>query len=346
MPRSLQQTAVVKKLAMAGKKLMRDRIELPATKMMVDRWEEVKDDIIAHARGTWEREHADESPMHAEVAKQKITSFMDLHLKRFRDETVDVMNTAKVQAFEQQYLVDNWILDQVTPPNIKVRPKRNAAEYAPSGGFHHKIGVKEAWWEEPIEGTPNQEKDGDDKPTGKEIASGEQRVDGYLKAWQGMALASIGVAAFQGDDSDAIASRLNATTAAGNDISPAFNRLIKTEVQVSVADADDKFDADHAKLLRGGEEVWVTMDDERVCIICRSNEGKTRAKATYTIPAHNICRCWWRVRPRNYKQLAGEGGMAVPGVASQSMVFRDPVTGKPQGAVVVSFGAWVQSLAN
>ena len=337
MPRNLQQNKVADRLAMAGKKLMRDRIELPAAKMMIDRWADVQDDIAAHARGVWEREHADAGPMYAQAAKEKIAAFMDSALKRFRNETVDVLNTAKRQAYEQQYLIDNWILDQVTPPNIKVKPKRTGAEYQPAGGFHHHVGMKEAWFDEPIEGTPNT-----DKETGETVASGEQRVDGYLKSWQAMALAGVGIAGIQGDSADDIDSRILGTTADGQKVPNVLNRLIKTEVQISVADADDSFDADFAPLLKQGEERWQTMDDERVCIICRSNAGKTRAEATHTIPAHTVCRCWWKVRAIDYKKLAGE--LSVPGVSPESMVFRNPRTGQAQGAVVVNFDSWQQSV--
>ena len=337
MARNLQQTKVANRLAMAGKKLMRDRIELPAARMMVERWEQVRDEIIAHARGVWEREHGAESPLHAQVARDKIATFMDEHLKRFRNETVEILNTAKVQAYEQQYLIDNWVLDQVTPPNVTVKPKRNPAQYQPAGGFHHKIGLKEAWWEEPPEGTPNTDPD-----TGAPVASGEQRVDGYLKAWEAVALAGVGLGALQGDSPEDIDARVSGATAAGVNVQAAIDRIIKTEVQISVADADESFMEDFEELLKRDESVWVTMDDERVCDICRSQEGKTQDEAEYTMPAHPKCRCWWRVKALDYKQLAG--ALSVPGVSPESMIFRDPQTGKARGAVVVNFDAWAQSI--
>ena len=75
----------------------------------------------------------------------------------------------------------------MTPPNISVKPKRNADDYTPAGGVHRKVGVKEAWYDEPTQGEPNEDPD-----TGQAVASHEQRVDTYVKAWE--------IAAFAGSE--------------------------------------------------------------------------------------------------------------------------------------------------
>jgi hypothetical protein len=346
-PRQLNQDDVAERLAFAGKKMMRDRVEGPAVKMLLDRWETVHADLSAFARGVWAQTGAGDNPFSTEQAKQRIQDRFDAELKAFRNEAADILNTAKRQAFEQQFLFDHWVIDSTTPPNVDVKPKRDPAAYQPAGGVHRKIGKKvgEAWWEEPTAGTPNTDPD-----TGEPEDSGEQRLDSFLKTWEVAAFAGLAVGGIAGDDPDDIGARIDGARADGYQVNDVMNRLVRTEVQVSVADADDAFDRDYGHLLT--ERRWKTMEDERVCWICESQEGKTEEQATYNIPAHHVCRCYWKPKPLPYKRLAGE--LAVPGVSPLGMVFADPLgmvfadpaTGRPRGAVITSFDTWSQTIRN
>lgn len=336
MPRALNQLQVADRLATDAKKMMRDRVEIPATNMIVTEWESVRDDVRAYAAGVWNQMNAKDNPLAAEHAKQRITAFMDEKLHMFRDQAVEILNVAKRQAFKQQFLMDHWILDQVTPPNINVKPKRNADDYKPAGGVHRKVGVKEAWYDEPTQGEPNEDPD-----TGQPVASHEQRVDAYVKTWEIAAFAGLAMGGIQGDSPGDIDARIGGTLADGNQMNHALTRLVSTEVQVSIGDADDAFRMDNQNLVK--ERRWQTMEDERVCYICKPNNGKTEAEATHNIPAHPRCRCYWRTVPVPYKDLAG--GAAHPSAGNRGMAIKDPQTGAFLGTAVVDFDGWSQTLA-
>lgn len=354
MPRQkfLQQRQVADRLAMDAKKMLRDRVELPASRIVLERWEQVRADIRAFARGVWEQTGARDNPLTAENAKQRIAAFMNTNLLGFRNWVVDVVNNAKMQAYEHQFLTDHWILDQVTPPNIQVRLKRNPKEYKPTGGFRRKMGVKEAWYDEgygsggaggggqwfdqPIAGRTDFK--ADDKVT--PIASHEMRFDLYLKAWAMAAFTGLAIAAIQGDEPEEVELRIeDAKTADGHRMETVLSRLIKTEVQVSIADSDDAFEEDFKDLVK--RRYWKTMEDERVCPICRPNEGRTEAHATHGIPAHVGCRCYWRMEAVSFKTLAGIFGVGRLG--SGVMAVRDPRTGELTGTAVIDFEGWKQT---
>jgi hypothetical protein len=109
---------------------------------------------------------------------------------------------------------------------------------------------------------------------------------------------------------------------------------------VSIADAGDDFAVANQDLLV--DRIWTTMEDERVCDVCGANAGKAEEDATTAIPAHPVCRCWYREVPRDYQKLAGD--QAVGGVGPRSMAFRDPDTGDVVGYVTVDFGTWSQTI--
>jgi len=348
MPRYLNQDTVMDKLTDESKRMLRDRVELPAAEMLQDAWAPVRDDIRAYATGVWRQLGAQDSPTTAEVAKQRITTYMDDKLRGFRGDVVRFLNDAKRQAFRQQFLVNHWIMDQVTPPNIEVKLKREPESYTPTGGVHRQVGKrpgkqwpipgvksKEAWFDEPIQGTANT-----DPVTEEPQASYEQRTDGYMKAWEIAAWSGLAIGGLQGDSPDDIDGRILGARADGNQMEDVLGRMVQTEVQVSVGDADDAFMRDHSNLVQ--ESFWKTMEDERVCPICEHNEGKTPEKATHNMPAHPRCRCYWAKRPVEFKRLAGPN--AVPGLDSRAMAIRDPRTGETLGSAVVRFDAWAQAL--
>ena len=388
MPRALDQTQVADCLTADAKKMMRDRIEIPARDMVLAEWQTVRDDIRAYAAGVWNQMNATDDPMMAELAKQRITEFMDEKLRMFRNEAVGILDTAKRQAFKQQFLMDHWILDQVTPPNIQVKPKRSGDDYTPAGGVHRRVGsvtgkltkpkgggvqggeldnsgavtapipkskTREvqgfdwgggrsgeggkggSWFDEPLEGQPNE-----DEVTGNAVASHEQRVDAFLKAWMADAFAGLVMGVVQGYSPNDIDARIGETRADGTQMEYALSLLLSTEVQISIGDADDAFITDFGNMVQ--ERRWQTMEDERVCPTCKPNNGKTPEKATTTIPAHPRCRCYWRTVPASYKGLAGDA--AVSGAKDGAMVIRDPQTGKTIGTVLVSFDDWSQAVAN
>lgn len=330
-----QQDSVATRLAMDGKKLMRDRVEMPAAKLATVSWDAMKRDLAAYARGAWDQHGASGSVYNAEAARRRIQARADSELRTYKGHVIHVVDQAMKQAYRHQLLIDHWILDQVTPPNHRVRLKRNPDSYHVHTRPMRRIGLKagrkarEVFYEEPPTETPAS----DGSPT---YAT---RLEGWLKAWSASAFGGFALAAASGSDAAGAEAVIDQAKAAGQDVDTVMNRLIKTQVQVSIADADDDFLKDYGDLLE--KRIWTTMDDERVCPICRGQEGLTQEEASYDIPAHPLCRCWWRSLPRDFADLAGD--LKVPGISPRAMAFRDPETGETSGVIIVSFDGWASS---
>lgn len=333
-----QQDTVATRLAMDGKKIMRDRVELPAARLAAVSWGAMVKDLGAYARGTWAQHDAQGSVWNAEAARRRIQARVDGELRAFKGQVVHVVDTAMRQAYRHQLMIDHWILDQVTPPNIKVRLKRNPETYHPHSHPMRRIGLKpgrravEVFYEEPPDEAP--------APDGSPTYA--TRLEAWLKAWSASSFGGLALAAAAGSDPAGAEAAIDQAKAGNQDVENVMARLIKTQVQVSIADADDDFLKDYEDLLQ--KRIWTTMDDERVCPICRSQEGLTPEEASYDIPAHPLCRCWWRNLPRDYYELAGNIG--ADGISRRGMAFRDPETGETAGAIIVSFDGWAKQLTD
>lgn len=325
MTRYLRQEDVAKRLHMDGRKLLRDRIELPARDFAKNAWASTLGDLATFARGAWAEHGAARSIAAAAGARARVLQRAERELRTFRQNAVTVLKESRHQAYDLQSMMAHWILDQTTPPATPVRPAAGAvAAYDVAKRTPRKWGAlaREAFVDEPIVGEdPDQ-----------------QRMDGWVKAWAGGLAGMLSLAGAQGAQPADVAARLEALEADGNDLASVMSRLIQSSVQVSIADADDDFDDRWGHLLE--DRVWTTMDDERVCPACESHEGESWDDTRADIPLHPLCRCWWRVVPRPWAQLTKD---PVAGVADTSMVIRGP-DGKPAGMVVVSFDSWVQSL--
>jgi len=316
-----QQEKVADRLGQDVRKMQRDRVEKPASAMIVDSWHQVQSDIATHARGVWGQHAAVDGVAYAEGAKVRIAQFMDRQLATFRTEAVRVLHTAKRHAHDQQYLSACWILDQVTPPNVKIRPRREIHER------WQKAKLGEAWADQPIENAPTDE------------AAPANRLEGWLKAWQYAALAGLTLAGVQGDDDSEIAARIEAATADGRDIADVLGRLVQSEVQLSIDEGDqlaaDEFE-DYIE-----DRVWQTMEDEHVCDVCEENAGRSVDDVGDEPPAHPWCRCWLRIIPRDWQSLLDR---PIARLAPGSMAFRDPSTGDVVGYVTVEFDKWERSV--
>jgi hypothetical protein len=301
--------------------MQRDRVEKPAAAMILNRWEDVRGDIASHARGVWGQHAASDSVAYAEGAKVRIAQFMDRQLAAFRHEAVGVLRTAKRQAHDQQYLSACWIIDQVTPPNVKVRPRREIHERWRA----RKLG--ESWADQPIENAPADE------------AHPENRVEGWLKAWAYSTLAGLTMAGVQGDEDEDVAARIEAATADGQDIGQVLGRLIQSEIQLSINEGDQEAADEFGEYIE--DRVWQTMEDERVCDVCEENQGRSIDEVGDEPPAHPWCRCWLRLIPRSWQGLSDS---PIAGLAPGSMAFRDPVSGEVVGYVTVEFDTWERTV--
>jgi hypothetical protein len=316
-----QQETVAERLGQDVRKMQRDRVEKPATALILDRWQQVRTDIALHARGVWGEHAASDGVAYAEGAKVRIAQFMDRQLAAFRHEAVGVLHTAKRQAHDHQYLAAHWILDQVTPPNVKIRPRREIHQRWAAGH------LGEAWADAPIENAPSGE------------AAPANRIEGWLKAWEYAALAGLTMAGVLGDDDSDAAARIESATADGRDIADVLGRLVQSEVQTSI-NAGDQLAADELDEYIE-DRVWQTMEDEHVCDVCEENAGRSVDDVGDEPPAHPWCRCWLRIIPRDWQSLLDR---PIARLGPGSMAFRDPSTGDVVGYVTVDFDKWERSV--
>ena len=342
----LHQQKVVDKLTRAGRKLMRDRVEHPAAEYLRDGWMALRKDVQAFVAGVWKQEQAQDSPLGARRARQRIAAYLEQRVMQFRQESREVLHTAMKQAYRLQYLLSAWIVDTATPPvtRVTIKPK----SYRVSGKVRRHIGAKESAYPRSVDGaTRKLIESWFDEPTddpldkdeeGNEVNSASGTMDTYLKAWGGSAIVQAGMSMAYGSAPEDAANAIAGAKAGTYSPESAFARIIRTQVQVAVMDAEDDFDGDNDGLTE--KRIWRTMDDESVCEDCESQEGLEEDEWEFDIPAHPICRCFVERVLLPYQALQGDD--AVQGVSPQAMVFHDPETGEEAGVAVVNFDEWAQ----
>lgn len=97
------------------------------------------------------------------------------------------------------------------------------------------------------------------------------------------------------------------------------------------------------------EEIWMTLEDGRVCEICSDYDGKPLSEIDEDIPAHYNCRCYTRFVPKAWAAMLRSGNpedrenalrMDDAGLLPDSMAIRSPKTGELIGRAIVTFEDW------
>jgi hypothetical protein len=217
----LQQDAVVNRLQQNGRKILRDRVELPASDLVTKRWEAVKADIMAYAAGVWSQHGAEQGPAYAEMAKHRIDTYMGRELQAFHKEVDGILKTAKRQAYLTQYMTSTWVMDQVTPPIIKVRPPRSIVDaWKNRPDIQPKVRrARESWFTEPVsqDTTPQSPQDAE-RAKDQGEATGGERAEGWLKGWHAATMGALVLAGVQGATAQDVQDRISGATADGRDI--------------------------------------------------------------------------------------------------------------------------------
>lgn len=244
-------------------------------------------------------------------------------LADYQDISVKIVSRTLREIYREAVLRQAWILDQTTPPNIRVNLPRSPIFFESARDYM-----------------------GPDNDTSWKV-----RWSAWLDAYrdnlyQNLRLGSMNESTV-GDARDEVdATRPGSPR---SDMWDSFRRIVEHQVEVTNAAAAGDVVGANPDL--GIEEIWQTRYYARVCEICQSNAGLTRDEADGDIPAHPNCGCYWRLVPKSWASLLRNGSdkdkslakaMDAHGeVPNAMLVFNDD--GNLVGSVIVKFNDWVQN---
>lgn len=238
---------------------------------------------------------------------------------------VDLIRTSKRDVWREETLRALWVIDMTTPRHISVKvppfKRAPATEAAPSKGVAQGVSGEAArvlWrdrfstWADAYHQTLNQNL----KLGAMNASAADQAADEVEVSRPGSPAVSFG---------------------------QIIDRILRLEVISSeVAARDQVYDANQDML---ADEIWQTMTDGRVCDLCDSQNGLSRADVTVDMPAHPICRCFYRLVPKDWAELMRGADkdfarqLDVARLVPDAMVLFDDA-GRPRAAVVVDFTSW------
>ncbi|HXI01809.1 MAG TPA: hypothetical protein VNI57_01405 [Candidatus Saccharimonadales bacterium] len=347
-----EQDNVIERLQIEAKRVMLDRVERPARDTFLRMWSQTKRDTIAFVRGLWSEPGTMDTQAFRKLnVRNRVNDFIGYRIGRqYRGEALAYIERAMRHAYRLQSATELWILDQVTPPNVKVRPRRSLSAYAPVGRprtsrekirkaaerVRQKVS-REAWHDTPPAGRQDVNED-----TGQPQSSYETWLDAWLKSWASALASSVALGAVSSSSPDRISRDLDYLRVGGRTPEQVLDTMIQGQVNVAVDDAQDDVHDDWGDVLT--TRIWLSKNDARVCPICAKLDGMTEEQVAATYPdaqpglVHGFCRCRWSAVPRDFQAMAGD--LANPDADPRAMTILDPDTKKPMASVVVSFGDW------
>lgn len=258
---------------------------------------------------------------------RKIDMMVGAILSEYQEESVRSVSRVLREIYKDSVFHHAWMLDQVTPPSIKVKVPESPVLLEADNNVMIRT-----------------YKGPDSDTTWKVRWSAWQ--DAYRDAlYQNLRLGALNESSLADARAEVNATRPGSPQ---SDMWDAFKRILEHQSEVSfvlaamdVAVANPEMDV---------EEVWQTRYYDRVCEVCQDNEGLTRQETNEEIPAHPNCGCYWRLVPRTWASLLKRGSdedkklaraMDAHGeVPNSMMVFNNE--GKLVGSVVVKFNEWIE----
>ena len=237
------------------------------------------------------------------------------HMADFNALALSFMKSELRKHYEHEYYTAAYMLDVTTPPNIhvKLRPQMREANIRFAAG----AGSWTAWHE---------------------------RMSTWTTAWESALRANILLNAVNNGTADDVVSEVDATRIGTPAVTfwDAVSRLFLTTILQTQSEARADMSELNSELIQ--DEIWQTMEDERVCDECDPLNGLTREETEdEEPPLHPRCRCFYRIMPRQWIDMADRElahAMDVAGVVPDGMYMRDPETGDIKGVAIVSFNKW------
>lgn len=292
-------------------------------------WDKAKEGLRAAILAEYHKDFGNK-PWNLTTARQRGTIIrIERKTKQLMDAFVagslEFVKQARQQVWSEEVLRSMWILDQTTPPKVKVlapRPRRFTESdrgVSIQTGPMAKITWQDRWasWGDAYHSTLNQN-----------IALGALNESTPMEA---------------ADEVEA--SRPGSPSYTVGDV---FDRIMRTLIiEAEVQARDDVKGANEDAVL---SEVWQTMEDGRVCAICDSQDGLERSEVTEDMPAHPICRCFFRLVPKSWAELAASNDPSFARMIDRAGLVPDAMLimgddGEPKAAATVSFQKWREGMA-
>jgi len=233
-------------------------------------------------------------------------------LVKFRDDAFAHVRAALRDIRREETLRHAWMLDQLTPPSFKPRlPAKTMESDGPRD-------YKATWL---------------------------QALDNWIASYHDALTANMRLEALHEGSLHDAADEIDATKIGGTDPENKFYSLFSTEAIRTQDDARAEFGDENGEISAG--EVFLTLEDDRVCPICDEYDGQP-VDDVERPPVHFNCRCYTSIVPRTWADLLANGtpeeqqaalDMEDRGLVPSAMAVRG-AHGELVGTVSVMFNAW------
>lgn len=241
-------------------------------------------------------------------------------LSAFHAESIPLVKRAQKKIYEQSVLMHAWALDQVTPPNVKIK--------APSLPMREAVVIR-----------------GPD--------DFEARWTTWMDAYNSALVHNLTLNALnEGPLEDAV-DEVDATRAntPAYTLIDALNRIYDWEAMNAISEGASDIAGMNGEALE--EEIWQTRGDLRVCDECNDNIGLSVEETGYP-PLHPNCNCFTQLVPKSYAELLRSGDlddraladqMMRDGVAPNALIIRNE-NGEITSKAIVDFDQWTEEQGN
>ncbi len=246
-------------------------------------------------------------------------------MDNFKNESLAIAKASLNDLYLHSLLRHAWVIDQTTPPNIKVRIPHRKTLLEASQSIAYYSGADAT-------------------------AKFKDQWAAWSDAYQSALINNIQLGALNESSMSDAADEVDATTAGSPKslLIDAYQRMFSFESQFAINDAIES-------VVNVNEEsdvvqIWETRRNLSVCDDCDANEGLTEEEVDGWIPLHPNCRCYWRIVPRAWADLLRTGDdndyataidMDSAGLVPNAMALRGP-DGQLAGYTTVKFGPWVR----
>lgn len=290
-------------------------------------WESARRDLRAHVVDTYHHYFGSGNwsliGLRTTGAWHVLDQGLRARIGSFRDQSRQLAKDGINSTYRESILRHAWVIDQTTPPNVKVRiPHRlKLMEAARAVSFYK-----------------------GDEAVAKFADRWNTWSDAYSSAlMRNLQLGSLNESSASDAASEVDATRVN-TPQYG--LLDALQRIFDFETMSAINRAIETVGEvnEEAEV----QMIWETRRDMKVCDDCDANEGLTEAEVDDFIPMHPNCHCYWRIVPKTWAELLRSGSdedyklavlMDARGIVPNAMVIKDAY-GDLAGYTTVDFEEW------